>query len=134
MISFSAFSDELVKLAAPPLPAAASAAAAKLAPKVKQYGQEGFNALMQGAKDAPKNPFQGMKLGGALSKLMEGIGGATRGGNLVGGTTKATAGFEDWAKNRASSAVASAPKAGAGGSGKWPLAASSRYAGKPAAA
>lgn len=67
MISFSAFSafcDELCKIAGLPplLPAAAKAlkapAAAALAVKPKMYGQEGFHALMHGAQSSKTNPFQ----------------------------------------------------------------------------
>ncbi len=69
MISFSAFVDELCKIAGtpPPLPTAAlsagkkmlagAPAAAKMLPKPKLYGQEGFNALMEGTKATKANPF-----------------------------------------------------------------------------
>jgi hypothetical protein len=67
MISFSSFVDELCKIAGlpPPLPAAAkmlksAPAAAKMVTKPKLYGQEGFNALMQGTKASKTNPFQGL--------------------------------------------------------------------------
>jgi hypothetical protein len=67
MISFSAFVDEYCKIAGlpPPLPAAAkmmqaAPAAAKMLPKPKLYGQEGFNALMQGTRSAKANPFQAL--------------------------------------------------------------------------
>jgi len=52
----------------PPLPAAARAAAkatptiAKALPKPKLYGEEGFQALMEGARAAKSNPFAAMKL------------------------------------------------------------------------
>jgi hypothetical protein len=67
-IMVAALLDELSKIAAvpPPLPAAARLAGlAKSLPKPKLYGEEGFQALMHGAKGAP-NPFQSMKLGAAL--------------------------------------------------------------------
>lgn len=66
-IMVAALLDELDKIAAmpPPLPAAARLAGmAKALPKPKLYGEEGFQALMHGAKGAP-NPFQSMKMGAA---------------------------------------------------------------------
>lgn len=68
MIDFSAFVDELCKIAGlpPPIPAAAkalgsgAASAAKMLPKPKLYGQEGFNALMQGTQASKVNPFQSL--------------------------------------------------------------------------
>lgn len=68
MISFSAFCDELCKIAGapPPLPGAVkalgsgAAAAAKTVMKPKLYGQEGFNAFMQGTQAAKTNPFKGL--------------------------------------------------------------------------
>jgi hypothetical protein len=68
-VMVAALYDELAKIAAmpPPLPAAArgiGSAAASLIKKPKLYGEEGFQALMQGAKGAP-NPFSSMKLGAA---------------------------------------------------------------------
>lgn len=69
-ISFHAFMDELCKIAGlpPPLPAAAKSMAGtvakKVLPKAKQYGQEGFNALMEGTKahmqSGGNNPFAAM--------------------------------------------------------------------------
>lgn len=129
MDTFSAFVDELLKIAAPPLPAAALSAmksapgAIASAVKPKLYGQEGFNALMHGAQGAKSNPFSSMKLSGVFSKLIEGVGEATRGGGFVSGTTKAAPEFESWAKQRAAKVPSMRPSAPpAAPSGKWPMA------------
>ena len=72
----AAFFDELEKIGMgtpPPLPAAARAvkgvasSMSNAMPRPKLYGEEGFQALMQGAKASKSNPFAKMFPAGGVS-------------------------------------------------------------------